>query len=367
MKRLRALCVLLFLGAALSGCADNGNETVSQEESVTVTETPEASTPVAAETPESNQSTEPTKILIAYFSLWGNTAADETTDATTSASILEHDGVRMGTTEAIADMIQSSVGGDKYLIQTVNQYPLDFNEVIDLNHEEQDSNARPELQNQVDLSQYDTIFIGYPVWSSTTPTPVLTFLEEYDLSGKTVIPFCTHDGHGQGRSFSAIQDTTAQAVHAEGLAIDSQTAAAAEEDVRNWLDSLNLTPETVQSAVTPIRITIGDHELTGELNDTPEAQAFISMLPQTISMVQYGGREYYGGIDGEIEVSSEGYLNFENGDITYCPTNNTAAIFYAQTDRPDLTMEVFKIGKVTSDLSAFDEMERSVTIQFELE
>ncbi len=83
-------------------------------------------------------------------------------------------------------------------------------------------------------------------------------------------------------------------------------------------------------------------------------------------MSNYGGREVYGGIEQEITVDGAGQLNFENGDITYCPSNNTAAIFYAQTDRPNLTMEVYPIGKVTSDLSIFPELPSRVDITFEI-
>jgi len=90
------------------------------------------------------------------------------------------------------------------------------------------------------------------------------------------------------------------------------------------------------------------------------------MLPVTVSMVGYGGREYYGGISGRIEDSTEGKLNFENGDITYCPSNNTAAIFYAQTSRPNLTMRVISMGMVTSDLSVFDELGSREDITFSL-
>ena len=83
-------------------------------------------------------------------------------------------------------------------------------------------------------------------------------------------------------------------------------------------------------------------------------------------MSNYGGREGYGGIDQTITVEGEGQLRFDNGDITYCPSNNTAAIFYAQSSRPDLTMTVYPIGKVTSDLSIFPDLPSRVEITFEL-
>jgi hypothetical protein len=83
-------------------------------------------------------------------------------------------------------------------------------------------------------------------------------------------------------------------------------------------------------------------------------------------MSNYGGREVYGSIDQRLTVEGSGQLRFDDGDITYCPSNNTAAIFYAQTDRPDLTMEVYPIGKVTSDLSVFPDLPSRVDITFEV-
>lgn len=88
------------------------------------------------------------------------------------------------------------------------------------------------------------------------------------------------------------------------------------------------------------------------------------MLPQTISMSGFGGREFYGGLDAEIEVQGEGQYTFEDGQITYCLANNTAAIFYAQTFRPNLTMEVFPMGIVTSDLTVFNQLPGNVDITF---
>lgn len=136
--------------------------------------------------------------------------------------------------------------------------------------------------------------------------------------------------------------------------------------VKDWLTGLGIDVGGKEMDGTPIKITIGSRTLEGYLNNTPEAEQFKAMLPITVSMVGYGGREYYGGISGTINDSTEGKLNFENGDITYCPTNNTVAIFYAQTSRPNLTMRVISMGMVTSDLSVFDELGGNEDITFSL-
>ena len=309
-------------------------------------------------------------VLVAYFSRWGNTDYGTDVDATTSASIVLNDGQQVGTTELFAEMIQDEVGGDLYLIQSSESYPVDFDDVVDKNHEEQGENFRPELISEVDLSKYDIIFVGYPVWASSVPTPVLSFLESADLSGKKIIPFCTHDGYGAGSSYSEVEQSSQNATVEQGLALEASEVSGAQETIHNWLKSLELNNLELNNHIaaeqTKVYITIGDAVLEGILYDNSMAEQFISQLPQTISMSNYGGREVYGGIDYDITVEGEGQLYFDNGDITYCPTNNTAAIFYAQTDHPNLTMEVYPIGQVTSDLSVFHDLPNRVDVSFEV-
>ena len=315
---------------------------------------------------------EGTRVLVAYFSRYGNTDYASDVDATTSASVVVSGGQQQGTTELIAQIIAEETGGDMHLIETEESYPTDFNDVVDQNHQESANGTRPALTSHVNMNDYDVIFVGYPVWSSTTPTPVLSFLESYDLSGKTVIPFCTHDGYGAGSSYSAVARSSPGATIGSGLAIDASDAASSQRTVESWLNGLDLPASGTQGGgqqtqgETAIRITIGDIRLEGVLYDSDMARQFIAQLPQTISMSNYGGREVYGGIDAAIEVEGTGQLRFDDGDITYCPSNNTAAIFYAQTDRPNLTMEVYPIGRVTSDLSIFPALPSRVDITFEV-
>ena len=313
---------------------------------------------------------EEARILVAYFSRYGNTDYGEEVDATTSASIVAGNGETMGTTEVIAQMIADETGGELYLIQTEERYPTDFDDVVDENHQEQDADARPELASTIDLSAYDIIFIGYPVWASTAPTPVLSFLEGADLTGKTVIPFCTHDGYGAGSSYSAIARSSQGAEVADGLAIEASAVSGAERTVQTWLDGLDLPEDSHGESSAPqgetaLRITVNGQELEGVLYDSDMAWQFLAQLPQTISMSNYGGREVYGRVEQEITVEGAGQLYFSDGDITYCPTNNTAAIFYSQSDNPNLTMEIYPIGRVTSDLSIFPDLPSRVEVTFE--
>ena len=322
-----------------------------------------------ATTPEPTPG-EDARILVAYFSRYGNTDYGDDVDATTSASVVAGDGETMGTTEVIARMIAAATGGDLHLIQTEESYPTDFDDVVDENHQEQGDNSRPELVSPADLSEYDIIFIGYPVWASTAPTPVLSFLEGADLSGKTVVPFCTHDGYGAGSSYSAVARSSQGAEVEDGLAVEASAVSDDQSVVQAWLAGLDLPEDTgaetpALQGETALRVTVNGQVLEGVLYDSAMAEQFLAQLPQTISMSNYGGREVYGRVEQEITADGEGQLYFADGDITYCPTNNTVAIFYSQSDNPNLTMEVYPIGRVTSDLSIFPGLPSRVDVSFE--
>lgn len=320
------------------------------------------------------------RVLIAYFSRWGNTDYPEDVDASSSASIVAEEEERYGTTEYMARMIKEVTGGELYLIQTEEAYPTDFQEVVDQGHRETDEGVIPALKSApVDMAGYDVVFVGYPVWAADVPRAIRSFVQAYDMTGKTVIPFCTHDGYGAGRSYDTVAGLCPGAEILSGLEVKAEDVTGAGSQVGDWIRGLGITERLSQASSqasgkssapaageTAIRITAGDQEMTGVLYDNGEARQFLSMLPHTVSMSGFGGREFYGRIEGSIETEGEGQYFFEDGQITYCPANNTAAIFYAQTDRPNLTMEVFPIGIVTSDLAVFDQLPGQVEITFEL-
>lgn len=295
-------------------------------------------------------------VLIAYFSLSENTSSSKEEqssglDAVSSASVVTDGENAYGNTEYIAKLIQDKTGGTLYQIQTKQTYSTDFDEVIDQNHSEMNSSSLPELKDSdLDISQYDIVFIGYPVWSSTIPRAIHSFLHQYDLSGKTVIPFCTHNGYGSGNSYGTIAGLCPNSTNLDGLAVTATDVKEAGSSVESWLDGLNLSFRNERD----ITVKVGDFVLDGILYDTELAKEISANFPLTVSLGGYGGREYYGSLPWTPQTAAAGQYSFEDGEITYCAQNNTIAIFYAQTSRPNLTMEVVPIGKVTSDLSVFD-------------
>lgn len=275
-----------------------------------------------------------------------------------------------GNTKLVAETLQGLVGADILEITPVQPYPDDFHAVVEQARKERRTNFLPPLKPiKVNLQDYEIIYLGFPIWGSTLPQPMATFLSQNALDGKTIIPFCTHDGYGAGRSVQAIAEYCPQATMLAGFDMLGADVREAKEHLAAWLNKIGV--DVVSAAAskaegTPITIALGDTVLRGVLHNGPVAEAFKKTLPVTVDMGQFGGREFYGSLSERIATKEEGQLRFENGDITYCPQNNTVAIFYAQTDRSNLTMRVIPMGKVLSSLSAFATLPRNIRMTFSL-
>lgn len=142
--------------------------------------------------------------------------------------------IAKGNTERIAEYVQKAVGGDLFELETVREYAADYHACTEEAMAEKKSNARPALKKLPDsIDQYDVIFLGYPNWWGTAPMPVFTFLDAFDFTGKTIVPFCTNEGSGLGTSVRDIRRECPDADVREGLSIrgsdaaDSETKAAA--------------------------------------------------------------------------------------------------------------------------------------------
>jgi len=165
------------------------------------------------------------KSLIAYFSRKGNNYV--------GGSIVN---LPVGNTEVIAHKIRELTGSDVFRIETIRTYPEDYTETTNVAREEQRQNDRPKLTDRVDnMDSFDVIYLGYPNWYGTMPMAVFTFLESYDFSGKTIIPYCTHEGSGMGSSERDIKKLCPKATVLPGLAIRGGSVGRADKDLSNWL------------------------------------------------------------------------------------------------------------------------------------
>lgn len=170
------------------------------------------------------------KTLIAYFSRTGENYNVGT--------------ITEGNTAKLAKEIAAQTGGTLFEIEPVTAYPTAYNEMLTIATNERQSNARPEIKNKVEnFEQYDTIFIGYPIWWGDLPMILHSFMESYDFTGKTVIPFNTHEGSGQAGTQSTITSKLTGATVLRGLAMQGSTAQKLSGDggnasVKNWLEGL---------------------------------------------------------------------------------------------------------------------------------
>lgn len=180
--------------------------------------------------------TDGSNILIAYFTAGENSDVD----VVSSASVTTVDGEAKGRLRAVADMIQTQTGGTLFSIQTSVDYPGDGGALIDYAAEEQEEDARPELTSHIENpDDYDVIFVGYPTWWYDMPQALYSFFDEYDFSGKTIIPFNVHNGSRFSGTIETIQDLEPDAeVITDGFTVSERDVAGAVGDVADWLGGL---------------------------------------------------------------------------------------------------------------------------------
>jgi len=173
-----------------------------------------------------------TRTLIAYFSRKGNNYVGGT--------IVD---LAVGNTEVAARKIQALTGGDLFQIVTVHAYPADYWEATQVAQHELSRDARPAISGRVEgLDGYGVVCLGYPNWWGTLPMAVCTFLESHDLAGKTILPFCTHEGSGLGQSEQDIRRLCPGARVERGLAIRGGGVRQADPAIAAWLRELGVIP-----------------------------------------------------------------------------------------------------------------------------
>ena len=209
MKKMPKILVYLFglrVALCLTACSSGQEETppADNEQQQEVTPSPDEQ-----QEPQADNST----VLVAYFS-------------------------RTGNTETVAGLIAEQLGADLYAITPAEAYPEDYQQALEIAQQQQDDDARPELADtDLDLSAYDTVFIGYPIWYGYEPMIIRTFLESYDFDGRTIVPFCTSGSSGIGSSADDLRDLTNGASWLEGRRF---SGGASQESIADWVDSLGL-------------------------------------------------------------------------------------------------------------------------------
>lgn len=146
--------------------------------------------------------------------------------------------IEKGNTHFAAEMIAEVCGADLFEIKAVNEYSDIYKECVEQAKTEYSTNARPELKEDMDISGYDVIFVGYPNWCGTMPMPVWTFLENHDFTGKVVCPFCTNEGSGLANSIKDMEKLIPTAEQKQGLSIKGSQVQDAMPAIKEWIENL---------------------------------------------------------------------------------------------------------------------------------
>lgn len=251
-KRIFTLMLSVFFVLSLAACGDKQEEkpagntesepaaSAQPEESVELEKTAESEegkSSEGAETPQAGDG----KTLVVYFSMPETTNPDNM-NAEEEYSTVVIDGEVLGNTQYVAYVIQENTGADIFRIEPVTPYPMNHAELEEVATEEKRNDAMPEIAAEVEnIEQYDTIFLGYPNWYADMPRIIYSFLDQYDLSGKTIVPFVTSGGSGFSNTISTIADLEPDAnVITDGLSISRNVVQDAEADIIEWVEGLGL-------------------------------------------------------------------------------------------------------------------------------
>lgn len=221
MKKIISLFMVLTMVLSLAACSTNQspNESTPEESSSQTNE----STPTPSNTNGKN--------LVVYFSM-----PDNVDDSTVVI-----DGETLGNTQYMAYVIQETVGADIFRIEPETPYPTDHDELVDIAREEQSNNARPAIKDTIEnFDTYENIFVGYPNWWGDMPMILYSFFDEYDFSGKTIIPFNTHGGSGFSGTISTIKELEPNAEVLDGKSISRNDIQDAEQEIVDWVNSFDL-------------------------------------------------------------------------------------------------------------------------------
>jgi len=163
---------------------------------------------------------------------------------------------RTNNTKAIAEIIQKNVGGTLVALELEKPYPEDYRTTVDQVVKENETGYLPPLKTKIDsIEKYDVVFVGFPTWGMKLPPPIKSFLHQYDLSGKAVVPFNTNDGYGIGSSFETVKELCPKSTIPEGFSIKGgvengqarlskdENRKEAETKVKKWLQKIKLIKE----------------------------------------------------------------------------------------------------------------------------
>ena len=263
-------------------------------------------------------------------------------------------------TEQIAKYISEITSSDILEIIPKDVYTnedLDYNNNNSrANREQNDKNARPEISNNLDLENYDVIYLGYPIWWGEEPRIILTLLDNYNLENKTIILFCTSGGSGIELSVSNIRNYNDKLNVLDGKRFSPNSS---KEEVITWINSLNINNNSNSKSA---KLLINNKEYSITLEDNETVDALINNMPLNLSMSNLNGNEFYSYLDFTLPTNSSNPGKINKGDI-YLYGNNCLVIFYESFNT---SYSYTKIGKL-DDIEVLDNIKSKNNIIVSLE
>ena len=270
------------------------------------------------------------RILVAYLSRAGenyNVGVPQAGSA--SASYAGY--IEKGNTAILAEVIAEATGGDLFVITTITPYPDDYASMLRVAQEEIDTDARPALAGVVEnMDDYDVIFIGYPIWHGRMPQAIYTFLESYDLTGKTVIPFNTHEGSGQSGTQQVIANALLGSTVLQGLAVRGKTAQENAEQTKalvdDWLEGLGMKKANTEEAAV-----LAAYETIQQAMIDKDIETMLSLVTEDKTFTH---------MSGKTQTKDEYFADIRDGRLDYQSYTMTGAKVVIDGDDATLTCRV---------------------------
>ena len=263
-------------------------------------------------------------------------------------------------TEQIAKYISEITSSDILEIIPKDIYTdedLDYNnDNSRANREQNDKNSRPEISNNLDLENYDIIYLGYPIWWGEEPRIILTLLDNYNLENKTIIPFCTSGGSGIELSVNNIRNYNNKLNVLDGKRFSTNVS---KEEATTWINSLNIFNNSGSKSA---KLLIDNKEYSITLEDNETVAALVNNMPLDLSMSNLNGNEFYSYLDFTLPTNSSNPGKINKGDI-YLYGNNCIVIFY---ETFNTSYSYTKIGKL-DDIEVLDNIKDKNNIIVNLE
>ena len=235
-----------------------------------------------------------------------------------------------GTTKSIAKKIAKYSDSDIIEIIPKEKYKsedLNYNSDCRANREQNDPKSRPEIENKIDITKYDTIYLGYPIWWGTNPKIILSLLDTYDFTNKTIIPFCTSGSTDISGSVNDLRNYNSKLTIKNGKRFSLNDSDKMIEDFIKENDKDKKNDEVFKS----VKATINGKEYTISLEDNETAKSFVRLLPLELNMSELNGNEKYIYLDTTLPTNSSNPKRINVGDVMLYD-DNCLVIFYKSFD-----------------------------------